>query len=201
MPAWSRLAACAIEPNAFYQPAWARAVCANARGSSGAKAFLVWDGPDQKTLVGMLPVISAWRALKLPVPVLVGWQAYAPLTTPLLHRDAAEQAASGLLDAARLAGAAAILFPNLAQDGAAARAIESALARRGIRPHVHLAHQRARLDARGDAAALLRDALGAKKLKELRRQRNRLADLGPVRIPHGARPWRDRIRAQDFPRA
>jgi CelD/BcsL family acetyltransferase involved in cellulose biosynthesis len=27
---------------------------------------------------------------------------------------------------------------------------------------------------------LLRDALGAKKLKELRRQRNRLADLGPV---------------------
>ena len=121
--AWSQLAACAIEPNAFYQPAWARAVSAHARGRGGAKALLVWDGPEQKTLIGMLPVVSAWRALKLPVPVLVAWQAYAPLTTPLLDRDAAEQAAGGLLDAARLAGAGAILFPNLAQDGPAAAAI------------------------------------------------------------------------------
>ena len=176
--AWSHLSACAIEPNAFYDPAWARAVSAHARGRSHAKALLAWDGPDR--LIGMLPVVSAWRALKLPIPVLVAWQAYAPLTTPLLDRDAAEQAAGGLLDAARKAGAAAILFPDLAQDGAAAAAITSALARRDIRPHIHETHQRARLDAHGDAAALLRDALGPKKLKELRRQRNRLADLGPV---------------------
>ncbi len=178
--AWSHLAACAIEPNAFYDPAWARAVSAHARGRSRAKALLVWDGPERKTLIGMLPVVSAWRALKLPLPVLVAWQAYAPLTTPLLDRDAAEEAAIGLLDAARLAGAGAILFPDLAQDGPAAAAIFAALARRGIRPHIHETHLRAHLDARGDAATLLRDALGPKKLKELRRQRNRLADLGPV---------------------
>ena len=180
MRAWSHLAACAIEPNAFYEPAWARAVSAHARGRSHAKALLAWDGPEHENLIGMLPVVSAWRALKLPIPVLVAWQAYAPLTTPLLDRDAAEQAAAGLLDAARTAGAGAILFPDLAQDGPAAAAIAGALARRGIRPHIHETHQRARLDARGDAAALLRDALGPKKLKELRRQRNRLADLGPV---------------------
>lgn len=178
--AWSHLAARAIEPNAFYDPAWARAVCAHARGRMPAKALLVWDGPEHKNLIGMLPVVSAWHALKLPLPVLVAWQAYAPLTTPLLDRDAAEAAAAGLLDAARLAGAGAILFPNLAYDGPAATAIAAALARRNIRPHLHETHLRARLHARGDAAALLRDALGLKKLKELRRQRNRLADLGPV---------------------
>lgn len=178
--AWSHLSACAIEPNAFYDPAWARAVSAHARGRMHAKALLAWDGPDRQSLIGMLPVTSAWRALTLPIPVLVAWQAYAPLTTPLLDRDNAEQAVSGLLDAARKAGASAILFPNLAQDGPAAAAIKSALARRGIRPHVHETYQRARLDAHGDAAILLRDALGPKKLKELRRQRNRLADLGPV---------------------
>ncbi len=177
---WSQLAACAIEPNAFYQPAWARAVSAHARGRTGAKALLVWDGPEQKKLIGLLPVVSAWRALKLPIPVFVAWQAYAPLTTPLLDRDAAEQAAGGLLDAARRAGAGAILFPHLAQDGPAAAAINGALARRNIRPHIHEAQERARLDARRDAATLLREALGAKKLKELRRQRNRLADSGPV---------------------
>lgn len=178
--AWSHLSACAIEPNAFYDPAWARAVSAHARGRMHAKALLAWDGPDRQSLIGMLPVTSAWRALTLPIPVLVAWQAYAPLTTPLLDRDNAEQAVSGLLDAARKAGASAILFPNLAQDGPAVAAITSALARRGIRPHVHETYQRARLDAHGDAAILLRDALGPKKLKELRRQRNRLADLGPV---------------------
>ncbi len=178
--AWSQLAAHAIEPNAFYQPAWARAVSAHARGRAGAKALLVWDGPEQKNLIGLLPVVPAWRALKLPIPVWVAWQAYAPLTTPLLDRDAAEQAAGGLLDAARGAGAGAILFPHLAQDGPAAAAINGALARRNIRPHLHEASQRARLDACGDAATLLRDALGAKKLKELRRQRNRLADFGLV---------------------
>lgn len=178
--AWSQLAACAIEPNAFYDPAWARAVSAHARGRTQSRALLAWDGPERKSLIGMLPVVTAWRALKLPIPVLVAWQAYAPLTTPLLDRDAAEDAAAGLLDAARLAGAGAILFPNLAQDGPAIAAITGALARHGIRPHMHQTHLRARLDARSDASELLRDALGPKKLKELRRQRNRLADLGPV---------------------
>lgn len=178
--AWSQLAACAIEPNAFYQPAWACAVSAHARGRTGAKALLVWDGPERKNLIGLLPVVSAWRALKLPIPVFVAWQAYAPLTTPLLDRGATEQAAGGLIDAAQRAGAGAILFPHLTQDGPAAAAINAALARRDIHPHVHEARERARLDARGDAAVLLRDALGAKKLKELRRQRNRLADAGAV---------------------
>jgi len=178
--AWSHLAACAIEPNAFYQPAWARAVSAHARGRTGAKALLVWDSPEQKTLIGLLPVVSAWRALKFPLPVFVAWQAYAPLTTPLLDRDAAEHAAGGLLDAARIAGAGAILFQNLAQDGPAAAAIAGALARRDIRSHIHETYERARLDARADAATLLREALGPKKLKELRRQRNRLADAGSV---------------------
>jgi CelD/BcsL family acetyltransferase involved in cellulose biosynthesis len=178
--AWSDLADRAIEPNAFYDPAWARAVSAHGRGHAHARALLVWNGAERERLIGLLPVVSAWRALKLPVPVLVAWGAYAPLTTPLLDREAVGEATAGLLDAARLAGAAAILFPNLAQGGPAATAIAGTLSRRAIRPHVHESHQRARLDATGDAAALLRDALGPKKLKELRRQRNRLADRGAV---------------------
>ena len=43
-------------------------------------------------------------------------------------------------------------------------------------------HARACLDARRDADELLRNALGGKKLKELRRQRNRLAEQGAVRF-------------------
>ncbi len=51
----------------------------------------------------------------------------------------------------------------------------------GLRPVVLESHARAGLDASRDADVLLQEALGAKKLKELRRQRNRLADQGAVR--------------------
>jgi hypothetical protein len=50
----------------------------------------------------------------------------------------------------------------------------------GMRPRVLQSHFRACLDATRDADELLRDALGAKKLKELRRQRNRLAEHGDI---------------------
>src|SRR6202042_3168903 len=50
------------------------------------------------------------------------------------------------------------------------------------RPRVLQSHARACLDARRDADELLRNALGGKKLKELRRQRNRLAGHGAVRF-------------------
>ena len=49
-------------------------------------------------------------------------------------------------------------------------------------PLVLQSHVRACLDATGDADELLREALGAKKLKELRRQRNRLAEHGDVQF-------------------
>ncbi len=177
--AWAQLAACAIEPNAFYLPGWARAVDANVVRKSGARALLVWDGPDRQRLIGMAPVASAWSALRLPLPVLVGWEAYAPLTTPLLDRDACDAAASGLLEAASAAGAAAVMFPCLPVEGAAAQALRRASSR-FVAPRVMARHERALLDAAQDGAELLRDALGAKKLKELRRQRNRLADDGEV---------------------
>jgi CelD/BcsL family acetyltransferase involved in cellulose biosynthesis len=49
-----------------------------------------------------------------------------------------------------------------------------------MRPLVLQSHVRACLDATRDADELLRDALGPKKLKELRRQRHRLAEHGAV---------------------
>jgi Acetyltransferase (GNAT) domain len=49
-------------------------------------------------------------------------------------------------------------------------------------------HLRARLDATRDADQLLRDALSAKKLKELRRQRHRLAEHGAVHFEAARSP-------------
>ncbi|MFA6267062.1 MAG: GNAT family N-acetyltransferase [Pseudolabrys sp.] len=177
--AWADLAERAVEANAFYHPAWARAVAQYAEGKSGARALLAWDSPAKRRLIGLLPVVPAWRALRLPVPVFVAWQAYSPLTTPLLDRDKADAAASALIAAAAQAGAQALLLPAFGQDGAAAIAMRAAVAKFDVAPRVFDRHERAQLDAAQDCDEAVR-ALGAKKIKELRRQRNRLADNGEV---------------------
>lgn len=178
--AWQALAARAIEPNIFYEPVWTRAVSAHARDYRDAKVLLAWDGPEKKRLLGLMPVWSAWRALKLPLPALVAWQPYAPLRTPLLDGEMADAAAHGLIDAAVAAGAQALFLPLQTTDGLALRTFRRVLNKRGFSCTVRNLRERARLNTNADADALLLGSLGAKKMKELRRQRNRLADQGEV---------------------
>ena len=48
-------------------------------------------------LIGLLPVISMWRAYKIPLPALVSANPYGTLCTPLLDRDMADDAAGRLM--------------------------------------------------------------------------------------------------------
>ena len=81
---------------------------------------------------------------------------------------------------ARKVGAHALILRNVSLDGAAMKAVTDVLQQAGLRPRVLQSQFRACLDATRDSDELLRDALGAKKLKELRRQRHRLAEHGAV---------------------
>jgi CelD/BcsL family acetyltransferase involved in cellulose biosynthesis len=195
---WSALCARAIEPNAFYAPEWALAVTRHVPGDDRIDALLAWDSPAKKKLIGFLPVTSIWRALKLPLPVLVTWHGYAPLSVPLLDKDFAVEAAAGLLEAARESGAQALLFSVLTKDGPVAEAFRAALAKHGRKARVLHSEDRALLDATADADALLQDALGSKKLKELRRQRNRLADDGEVRFSISVSPQQTESALAEF---
>ncbi len=196
--AWSSLYARAIEPNVFYSPEWALAVTRNIPGDDAISVLLAWDSPAKNKLTGFLPVTSVWRALKLPLPMLVSWHGYAPLATPLLDKDCAEEAAMRLLEAAREAGAYALLVSILADEGPAADAFRAALAKSGAGPRVIRREERALLNAHADADTLLHDALGSKKLKELRRQRNRLSDDGEVRFAVSVSPQQTEAALEQF---
>ncbi|WP_461348759.1 GNAT family N-acetyltransferase [Bradyrhizobium sp. USDA 4451] len=178
--AWRALAERAIEPNGYYQADWELAVDASARGRTGAS--LLSATGDAGQLIGLLPVIPMRRIYHLPLPALVGAEPYGTLCTPLLDRDAAEQAAGKMLQQARDAGAHALILRTMSLEGPAMAAIRTVLAQDGLEPRLLSAWQRAQLDATRDADELLRDALGPKKLKELRRQRHRLGDHGAVRF-------------------
>lgn len=180
--AWRDLAARAIEPNTFYEPSWLRAVSRHAHDYRNARALLAWDGPQKTRLLGLMPVWTAWRALGLPVPMLVAWQPYVPLRTPLLDKAMPEAAAHGLIDAALAAGAQALLMPLQTVDGLAFHSFRRALKERGLAIEIRNRRERARLNATFDADTQLIESLGAKKFKELKRQRNRLADRGALSL-------------------
>jgi hypothetical protein len=196
---WRALADRAIEPNAYYLADWELPLDATARDRTNASALTAYaDVSSAKSgagaLIGLVPVISAWRAYRIPLPVLVSADPYGTLCTPLLDHRLADEAVATLLRKARAIGQHALILRNVALDGAAMKALAAELERDGIKPHTLQAHARACLDATRDADELLRDALGVKKLKELRRQRNRLAEHGDVSF-QVARAPRDVVQA------
>jgi CelD/BcsL family acetyltransferase involved in cellulose biosynthesis len=181
--AWRELAERANEPNGYYLPDWELAVNASARGRTGVSSLGAWsDVSPAQRLIGLVPAISFWRAYRIPLPALVSADPYGTLCTPLLDRGMANQAVVQLMLGARQAGAHALVLRNVALDGAAMTVIAEVLRQGGMRPRILDRHVRACLDATRDADELLSDALGAKKLKELRRQRKRLAEHGAVRF-------------------
>jgi CelD/BcsL family acetyltransferase involved in cellulose biosynthesis len=179
---WRALAERAIEPNGYYLPAWELAVNASARGRTGVSALAAWSEASPNRMIGLIPVVSMWRACKVPLPALVSASPYGTLCTPLLDRDSAREAVRRMMTVARAAGAHALILRDVSLNGAAMRTFTEVLRQDGTRPLILRSHLRACLDARREADALLQDALGGKKLKELRRQRNRLAEHGEVRF-------------------
>ncbi len=177
---WQALARDACEPNGFYLPDWALAIDAFARGRTGLSALTAWSDASGSGLIGLMPAISLWRANRIPLPALVGAEAYGTVRTPLLDRTAADEAAQKLMRQARDAGARALILRDVPLDGAVMRTFTRVLDACGLRPKVLHSRLRACLDATRASDELLHDALGAKKLKELRRQRHRLADHGEV---------------------
>ena len=179
--AWLSLAGRASEPNGYYLHEWLTAVSASARDRTDARALCAWDtSASRPRLRALMPAISLWRAYRLPLPALVSADPYGTLGTPLIDRTDPAAAVGALLTEARNNGMRALLLRDMTLEGPAADAIRAALTDQGLAPQIVQSHRRACLDATRDAEDLLRDALGPKKLKELRRQRNRLAEMGEV---------------------
>jgi CelD/BcsL family acetyltransferase involved in cellulose biosynthesis len=197
---WQQLAERAVEPNGYYLPDWELAVNASARGRTDASALGAWREavPGAARLIGLLPVIPLWRACKIPLPALASADPYGTLGTPLLDRDMAHDAVEGLMQQARDAGAHALILRDMTIDGAVMKAVTDVLGRAGMAPCVLHAHARACLDATRDADELLREALGPKKLKELRRQRNRLSEHGEVSFEVARTPSEVAIALETF---
>lgn len=178
---WRALAERALEPNVFYEPAFALAA-APVLGRD-VVAGLAWSHTTPARLVGLFPVRIERRRYGLGPAVLSGWtHPFAPLGTPLVDRYLATAVIAAWLDhlAARDDLPRLLLMPYLPETGAVAWAFAAALVARGGKRVTFGSHQRAVLAPTQDRADYLERAIGAKKRKELRRQRKRLAESGPL---------------------
>ena len=172
--AWRDLAGRALEPNVFYDPAFALPA-APVFGAPGAVA--VWSKSGR--LIGLFPARIERRYGVMGT--LTGWtHPYAPFGIPLVDRDEADAAIIGLLDHAEAEGMLLVL--PLIAEGPFAAALSRALLRRGGATERYGAHARALLAPDGVRKTYLDRALSGKKLKELRRQRRRLLEHGLLKL-------------------
>ena len=179
---WRDLAARAIEPNVFYDPAFALAA-APVFGIHTAAVLVRNAG----RLIGLFPIHVERRYGVMAT--VTGWtHPYAPLGVPLVDRDQAEVAIAAWLDLVETGGPRLVVLPMLTQDGPFATALRRVLSRRGGMSAEFGSHARALLSPIGDRAGYLEHGVPHKKLKELRRQRRRLADTGALEFVTAREP-------------
>ena len=115
VPEWRKLAACALEPNVFYEPAFALAAAPAFAPDAGA--LLVWSATSPRRLLGFFPARVEMRRYGFNLPLLIGLtHPYGPLGVPLVEREAAEPVIAAWLallaaDAA-LPGLEAVALPH-----------------------------------------------------------------------------------------
>ena len=196
---WRELAERALEPNVFYEPAFALAA-APAFGSD-AGALLVWSGTSPRQLLGLFPARIEKRRYGFNLPILVGWtHPFAPLGVPLVEREAAEPIIAAWLAhlAADPALPGTVLLPFLTEAGPFAAALEAILRRAQIPGADFDRHQRALLAPAGERAGYLERAIGKHRHKELRRQWRRLSETGAVLFTTASEPAAVAAALEDF---
>jgi len=195
---WRALADRAIEPNVFYDPAFALPAAGALAPDAGA--VLVRGGTAHR-LIGLFPCRIETRRYGIPLPLLAGWtHPYGPLGTPLVDRDDVATAITGFLDhvAHDVMLPKLLLLPYQVEDGPVATALARAIAQRGGHSAAFGRHRRALLAPGSERAGYLDAALGGKKRKELRRQRRRLDETGGVAFALAQEPVQVASALDDF---
>ena len=170
------LSARALQPNVFYEPEYLLAARSLAL-ADGAGVLLISAGGR---LIGALGGRIEGLAYGRPVSTFVAWELpYAPLSVPLVDRDAADAAVDAFLnELPRLLGnPRAALFRLMDRGGPFAHVLADRLYSRMKRPHALDPHRRAALIP-SDSDPL--KGVSPKRLKELRRQRARLSENGAL---------------------
>jgi hypothetical protein len=178
--AWDELSEHAVEPNAFSERWFLRAALEQFDPEGSVQLFTLWEGAQ---LVALTPIAPQPNYGRWPVPHLQNWLHHnAFLGTPLVRAGYEQQFWAALLGALDTQPGQALFahFNCLMVDGPLVAALEAVC--KGQRRRCALVRQeeRALLDGDMTPDAYFEAAVRGKKRKELRRQKNRLAEEGTL---------------------
>ena len=178
--AWDALAACAAEPNPFHE-SWYLLAALRAFDPDERICILRFDAGGE--LAGLLPMHRPKRYYRRPIPHLASWvHPNCFLGAPLVARGLEREFWRALLKWADT-NAGAALFLHLAQmplTGPVYAGLQAVLAEQDRLAAMVHREDRAMLASDLSPEAYFEASLSGKKRKELRRQFNRLAELGEV---------------------
>jgi Acetyltransferase (GNAT) domain len=178
--AWENLAAHAVEANAFNESWFLRPALEQFDPAGHAQILTLWDGDS---LCGLMPVLAHSRYGRWPLPNVQNWMHHnAFLGTPLVRVGYEHSFWQGYLD--HLDGEPGqALFAHLqclAIEGELVSALQQVcFAQRRRCALVHRV-ERAYLERGLSPESYFETAVRGKKRKELRRQKNRLAEEGTL---------------------
>ena len=132
--AWRDLAGRSAEPNPFVEPDFV-IPAATHLGLPSPRLLMVGSGAGPSLrLEACVPVNSGFRLRNVPLPHVRIWRhLYAPLGTPLVDRDQADQAVDGLVELFRseAGGLRTVVLEWVGEDGPVADGLRRAFADRG----------------------------------------------------------------------
>lgn len=196
--AWDRLAAEASEPNPFAERWCLQSALHLLDPDRTARLVMVRDGSDGP-VIGIMPIALARHYGRLPLRHVTGWaHPNHFLGLPLVRAGFEPLFWSILLGWCDAAPWARTLLhvPRLTEDGPLFRALLDVARVRGGEVEVVHREERALLESDLSPVDYWEAAVRPKKRKELRRQANRLAELGVVRVRRwqageAIEPWVD----------
>lgn len=178
--AWDDLAAHAAEPNIFSESWFLRPALEQFDAMDKVRLFTVWDG-DQ--LCGLMPLATLPRYGRWPVPHVQNWLHHnAFLGSPLVRKGYADYFWRELLAGLDTDLGQGLFFHinGLTIGGEVARALVVICDAQRRRCALVQQTDRALLEHGLTPAAYYEQAVRSKKRKELRRQKNRLAEEGAL---------------------
>ena len=176
--AWDELAEYAVEPNAFSERWFLRAALEQFDPEGSVQLFTLWEGVQ---LVALMPIVPQPNYGRWPVPHLQNWLHHNSfLGTPLVRAGYEQQFWAALLGALDTQPGQALFahFNCLTVDGPLVSALETVCKGQRRRCALVRREERALLDGDMTPDAYFDAAVRGKKRKELRRQKNRLAEEG-----------------------
>lgn len=194
---WHAVVDDCADANVFARP-WMVAAGWSAFDRHGAARVAMVFDPDQR-LIGVLPLMVGRLAGRLSLSAVIDWSHANAFLSAVTIRQGAEQSFWQTLIPAlptHAPGARSLAITALPAAGTAFSGLKAAASAMGLPLAVDRRTVRAMLNATRDADAYWREAVRPKKRKELRRQWNRLQDLGTVELDMlaadaDATPWID----------